>query len=706
MRQAILLIIIALLYLLPTSLWAENSFVKIGVLNHLGKARSEIIQSWESIADYLSMILPEYDFEIVPLHSIEIVPAITEERVDFILTNPNTFVLLSENYGIRPLATLNSHARGISAGQYASVIITHRDNDDINTLADIRDKTVVAVEQSSFSGFLMAWREMKKININPFNDFFQLSFIHNHEQVVSAVINEHYEVGILGSNRLERLIHSQHLNPNRIKIINSLSSAHFPLTRSTPFYPNWTFSATTSIDSKLADSVTLALVRMSTQQRMTWTLPQSHQPVIELLTELQLPPFEPVDKQTIYSLVKQYWYFALMAGVLLLTLIIGILMAIRRNQRLKISKEKLASRYQLVVDSVADGVYGIDNQGCCTFINKAMQDMTGWTSKEVLNKKLFSIMHHTRQDGLPTTIQQCPMHQSFKDEQAYFIEDDIFWCKDGHSIAVEYSSTPLKNKQGDIIGGVVVFRDITERKAYQEKLHQHEQKLRHVARLNTLGEITSGIAHEINQPLTAIATNAKTCIRMLENNVSNNEECADIMEKITSQAERAGKVIRNMRQFIQKDQRPLSKVHIESMLTIVNDLIQHDLSKHLINFTLLHQSSLYVHANEIQIQQVLINLIKNAIDSVRDLPEQRRNITVAYYRHQDKIRFEVCDTGEGIKQAIKEQLFESFITTKVNGLGLGLSISQNIIEAHGDKIQIISKPNQVCFYFMLNTEKR
>ena len=91
---------------------------------------------------------------------------------------------------------------------------------------------------------------------NPFNDFFQLSFIHNHEQVVSAVINEHYEVGILGSNRLERLIHSQHLNPNHIKIINSLSSAHFPLTRSTPFYPNWTFSATTSIDSKLADSVT------------------------------------------------------------------------------------------------------------------------------------------------------------------------------------------------------------------------------------------------------------------------------------------------------------------------------------------------------------------------------------------------------------------------------------------------------------------
>ncbi|MCK5725815.1 MAG: PhnD/SsuA/transferrin family substrate-binding protein [Thiotrichaceae bacterium] len=707
-KQAIRLVLLIFIVTLAPISSATESFIKIGVLNHLGKARSEITHNWEPTVDYLAMTLPEYDFEIVPLHSTEIITAITEKRVDFVLTNPSTFVFLSAQYGIKPLVTHNTMIDGESYSEYGSVIITQHDNNEIHHIADLRDKTIVAVEQSSFSGFQMVWRELKAKNINPFTDLFQLSFIHNHTQVVNAVTAEHYDAGILRTGTLEQLIHSKALDPRKIKIINPLKTANFPFMHSTPLYPKWTLSMLNDTDFRLAEKLTITLVRMPifANSNTSWTLPKNHHTVEALLNELQLPPYERVDKQTVWSLVKYYWHWSLIAVLLLMVLSLSILMTTRRNKHLRLSKEKLASRYQLVVNSVADGLYGIDNQGRCTFINKAMQDMTGWQEQDVLNKKLHHIMHHTRKDGLPTPISSCPMYRSFQDQQAHFIEDDIFWCKQGHSISVEYSSTPLKNKEGLIIGGVVIFRDISARKAYQTKLHQHEQQLRHVARLNTLGEITSGIAHEINQPLTAIAMNARACVRMLENDQPNLEDCADIMEKVTSQAERAGEVIRHIRHFIKKDQLELNKVFVGTMIKTVNDLIQYDLNKHKITFILvIPKTPLWIHANEIQIQQVLINLIKNAIDSVSKLPEHERSITVSCQSKASQVQFKVCDTGAGVDKAILEQLFEPFNTNKYQGMGLGLSISQNIIVAHGGKIQLSSQPQHICFHFMLQRSK-
>ena len=146
------------------------------------------------------------------------------------------------------------------------------------------------------------------------------------------------------------------------------------------------------------------------------------------------------------------------------------------------------------------------------------------------------------------------MYATFRDNAPRFVEDDLFWKKDGSSFPVDYTCTPIRAEGGIVLGSVVVFRDITERKEAAERTLQHQLQLAHVARLNTMGEMASGIAHELNQPLTAITMNARACLRMLESRQTAVETCSDVMEKIADEAQLAGEVIRQIRHFIRKEQ--------------------------------------------------------------------------------------------------------------------------------------------------------
>jgi two-component system sensor histidine kinase TtrS len=420
-----------------------------------------------------------------------------------------------------------------------------------------------------------------------------------------------------------------------------------------------------------------------------WTIPLDYQPVHDLLHELLLPPYQHPDTFTLLDVLQRYWAW-LLSGLLLLMFMGGMTTWIwRLNRELSLAKQRLEQRHTLILDSVADGIYGVDTKGNSTFVNRAMEEITGWKAEDIIGKNQHIILHHTRADGSHHPGEQCPVYHTFRDNKSRYVDDDIFWCKDGHSIPVEYSSTPIRDENGVVTGAVVVFRDITERKKAAEEARQHQIELAHVARLSTMGEMASGIAHELNQPLSAISNYTRGSIRMLQSGTNESrEKLVEVMERVAAQAERAGEIIRQLRRFIRKEEPERKWVDINRLIRELVAFLQPELRKGKVSLDLqLDESLPLLWAHDIQLEQVLLNLTRNAIEAMHDVPQHRRRLLIrtAMY-NEGNIEVVVEDGGHGIPEILRENIFEPFITTKDQGMGLGLSISRGIIEAHGGKL--------------------
>ena len=705
------IIFIALLFMSHLAASKESTpFVKIGVLSHRGDERT--LKMWTPTAHYLIGKLPQYDFEIIPLDFDEVEPAIKNETVDFILVNSGIYVNLEAKYGVSRLATMINSGIDSPYNIFGGVIFTRRDRHDINTLKDTKGKSFMAVDETSLGGFQMAWRELNTLHINPYDDFSRLEFGGIHDDVVMAVLNGKIDVGTVRTDILERMENAGTIDIDDLKIINPRQKDNFLSLHSTRLYPEWPFSKLSKTPPELARKVAVALLQISPNDPALasgkyagWAIPLDYHEVHGLFKELSLPPYASLEKLTIVEALKRYWYWVTtgIVAVLLLLSIVSIMM--RHNRRLKRVQRRLERQHELITHSVADGIYGVDMEGNCSFVNKAMEKMTGWSAEDLIGKNQHLILHHTHEDGSPHPREDCPVYQSSFDNQARFVSDDVFWKKDGSYINVEYSCTPFRGIRGKTRGSVVVFRDITERKKTQKRNQDHQLQLAHVGRLSMLGEMASGIAHELNQPLTAITTNARACVRLLESDENNTEHCADVMDKIASQAERAGGVIQYIRHFSHKELPHQKPAKISTMVHTVLELLDREINSKKISVHLLLDENVdWVLVQDIQIEQVILNLVRNSIDALEGVPKGKRNLTIRSMPSTDgKTKISVSDTGCGLKKVIKDQLFEPFMTTKDQGMGLGLSISQGIIEAHGGQIEVATPLGHmgVSFYFSL-----
>jgi len=675
--------------------------VKIGVLSHRGDKIT--VETWSPTAKYLSSAISDYRFEIVPLDFDDVNPAVERGEVDFVLVNPGIYVNLEVRYRVSRIATLNNRLGNIPYNIFGGVIFTRDDRKDLTELSDLNGKTLMAVDAISLGGFQMAWREMNVEGIDPYQDLAGLSFGGIHDQVVLAVRDGRVDAGTVRTNILERMALEGSIDLEEFRIINDKSDPAFPLSHSTRLYPEWPFSKVKHTSNKLAQRVAVALLNMPENhpaavagKNSGWTIPLDYQPVHELLHELRLPPYQDVGKFTLLDAIKQYWYWLLMSLLALFFMVGMTAWVLRLNRELEKAKLKLEKQRELVLNSVADGIYGVDLHGNTTFVNRAMEKITGWQAAEMIGRNQHEILHHTRADGSPHPAHQCPVFLTFRDNQPRFVEDDVFWKSDGTSIPVEYSSTPIRDEQGDVVGSMVVFRDISARKQAEEEARQHQMELAHVARLNTMGEMASGIAHEINQPLTAIATNSQACIRLLESGPLDRERCADIMERIAVQAEHAGEIIRQLRQFIRKEQPQRSPIHLNRIIRDVAVLFAPEARKAGVVLRLeLENPRDKVLGQPIQIEQVILNLARNAIEAMVETPPQQRRMTIRVARGpKDTVEVSVQDTGPGLSEHLVSTLFNPFVTTKPQGMGLGLSISLGIIEAHQGNLFVDSRPDK------------
>jgi C4-dicarboxylate-specific signal transduction histidine kinase len=232
------------------------------------------------------------------------------------------------------------------------------------------------------------------------------------------------------------------------------------------------------------------------------------------------------------------------------------------------------------------------------------------------------------------------------------------------------------------------LQDVTESKIAEEALDRARSELAHVARITTLNALTASIAHEVNQPLTGIITNASTCRRMLDGDPPNIEGARETALRIIRDGNRASDVITRLRALFGKKEFALEPVDLNEATREVIALSLSDLQRNRVVLLFdLADDLPPVMGDRVQLQQVTLNLLRNACDAMLDVEDRPRELLVKTKRDEgDRVRLSIVDAGTGFRPEVKDQLFEAFYTTKSEGMGIGLSVSRSIIEKHRGRL--------------------
>jgi len=276
--------------------------------------------------------------------------------------------------------------------------------------------------------------------------------------------------------------------------------------------------------------------------------------------------------------------------------------------------------------------------------------------------------------------------------------------RDGRTRHLHHIAQVVRDEDGQIEKQIGTIHDITDRQHAEDEARQLQERLTHFSRLSTMGEMAAGLAHEINQPLSAIATYSQACQRLLCQAEPDIPDVISALEQVNAQALRAGEVIRRLRNFVKNREVKREWVNCERLLEDLRTLAETDARLHNVRLHLDVQKELPgVHADAIQLQQVVLNLVRNSIDAMAECPEDRREIVLKASRLEDgQIQITVADQGSGLAPGAEEHLFNPFFTTKATGTGLGLAISHSIIRAHGGRLwQTPNEPFGTCFHFTL-----
>ncbi|MDH5747692.1 MAG: PAS domain S-box protein [Rhodospirillales bacterium] len=362
---------------------------------------------------------------------------------------------------------------------------------------------------------------------------------------------------------------------------------------------------------------------------------------------------------------------------------------------------RLSRRNELILNAAGDGIYGVNTKGECTFINPAAAEMLGYDPQELIDKKLHDLLHHTKTDGSRYPGSECPIYQAFHDGAVRAVSDEVFWKKDGSSFSVEYTSTPIV-EDGAAKGAVVVFRNIDERKEMHAQLIQS-------SKLATLGEMATGVAHELNQPLNVIGMVSNNILRKLDKGKVDAEYLTGKLDKLTSQVTRASAIIDHMRIFGRKPGLTPILLDPKDMVDNVLGLIGEQLRLSEIEVvTEKSHTCRPILGHQVQLEQVLLNLLGNARDSINHREDGEKRISIAINDTDDTVTIAIQDTGEGIDGAILPRIFEPFFTTKEvgKGTGLGLSISYGIINEMGGTITARNTDGGACFTITLPAAER
>ena len=359
-----------------------------------------------------------------------------------------------------------------------------------------------------------------------------------------------------------------------------------------------------------------------------------------------------------------------------------------------------APEWKALLDAAVDAIIVIDHRGRIETFNSAAEVIFGFSAQEVLGKNVSLLMPEpfkSEHDGYLDNYLQTGNARIIgigREVQGKRQSGSIF------PIGLSVGEIPTDN-QPKFVG---IIQDITERKRSEEEIHLIRERLSQFGRLSTLGEMAAGLAHELNQPLTAIATYTQACQRLIESGRSDDDEILATLKKCDAQAQRAGEVIRRLRQFVKKRELGRRETSCADIMHDLSALAEVDARDNGIPLTIDVAAGLpKVMVDAVQIQQVILNLIRNGIDAMTNMAHYDQGISVSVNKFKkDQVKIMVTDHGSGITKDAEKNIFQPFFTTKPSGLGLGLAICRSIIESHGGVLSFNKNPSGgTTFYFTL-----
>jgi two-component system, LuxR family, sensor kinase FixL len=360
---------------------------------------------------------------------------------------------------------------------------------------------------------------------------------------------------------------------------------------------------------------------------------------------------------------------------------------------------------QALLDACVDAVIIIDHRGTIGTFNKAACAMFGFSAAEIIGSNVSRLMpepDHARHD------RYIGRYLATSEPHVIGIGREVLARRrDGSefpaSLAIGRIGGPGPPRFVGFLHDLSSRRAQEEqRRAAQEAVREARERLTHVARLSTMGEMTTGLAHEINQPLTAIAMYARAAERFAAQPSPDLDEIVGALRQISAQALRAGEIIKRLRALVRNQQTHEELLDLNAVVRELAVLAESDARANGVRLVIALQPDLpRVLADSIQLQQVMLNLVRNAIEAVQS-DGCEKSVTLRTGAPGPGVEMSVSDLGPGLDAAIRDRLFEPFATTKPEGTGLGLAISRSIIENHGG--QLAWRPNEPvgsCFYFRL-----
>ena len=369
---------------------------------------------------------------------------------------------------------------------------------------------------------------------------------------------------------------------------------------------------------------------------------------------------------------------------------------ITERKRTEAELRESESRFRLVADSAPVMIWMSGTDKLCTYFNKPWLDFTGRSlDQELGNGWAEGVRPEDLQRCLDTYTEAFDRREAFRMEYLLRRHDGEFrWVLD--------TGIPRFNPDGCFAGYIGSCIDVTEQRRAQEQLHNAQEDLARVTRVVAMGELAAAIAHEVNQPLTAIVTNASFCLRRLDGATSTPEELRAAIRAIASDGTRASGVISRIRSLLKKGAPDRTELDINEIVQDVTTLLRHEFTRSRVSLRTELASDLPpVPGDLVQLHQVLLNLLMNAIEATSSSTNGRRTILIRSAKNPDGVLVQVQDSGPGIAPELADRIFEPFFTTKAEGIGMGLSISHSIVESHGGHLGIVPSPTGALFEFTL-----
>ena len=341
----------------------------------------------------------------------------------------------------------------------------------------------------------------------------------------------------------------------------------------------------------------------------------------------------------------------------------------------------------------------VDAAGIVLSVNPFGAEQLGYNVDELVGQPVLGVFPESDREAVQRNVAICLEQLGrAKSWEARKVR------KDGTVLWVRETAKAVPRANGPIV--LIACEDVTEQKRAAEALRQAQADLAHVSRVTTMGELTASLAHEVNQPIAAAVTNANTCIRWLAGETPNVEEARGAAMRIVKDGTRAAEIISRIRLLFKKGTPERELVDVNEVIREMLVLLRSETTRYWISVRVELAADLpQIMGDRVQLQQVIMNLIINSIDAMKDVEGTRELVIKSQQAENEQLLVSVSDTGVGLPQQQADQIFNAFFTTKLHGTGMGLSISNSIVESHGGCLRAAdNSPRGATFYFTLPTK--